>query len=64
VIVGFVERQNGRAFTGFRRDSSGNFAILSAPAPNNGTSPVSINIKGRITGWYYDTNFCRRGFVQ
>jgi len=53
----------GHAGAGFRRDASGKFFKISAPPPNNGTIPVSLNLK-TMTGSYYDVNGGVHGFVQ
>jgi hypothetical protein len=59
-IVGQVTK--GTGFAAFRRDSLGNFGLLSVPVQNAGSSATNI-IGNRITGYYVDLNGVAHGFT-
>jgi hypothetical protein len=59
-IVGQVSK--GTGFAAFRRDSLGNFGLLSVPVENAGSSAANIT-GNRITGYYVDVNGVSHGFT-
>ena len=55
---------------GFLRSPDGKFTIIDAPGADmtsgsyNGTTVVSINDQGAITGYYYDASNVSHGFLR
>jgi hypothetical protein len=50
--------------TGFRRDFSGNFVLLSVPVAHDGTRPIGVKLQRKIAGWYFYANFSLPGLAQ
>ncbi len=55
-------------FHGFLRHKDGTFTTFDAPGVGTGfeqgTSPISINFRGEITGQYVDGNNALHGFLR
>lgn len=61
-IVGEIVQ--GSAFTGYRRDSSGNFDAVMVPVSNIGSYVTASTNQGRMVGTYTDSNFASHGFLK
>jgi hypothetical protein len=66
-ITGYWQIYHGR-FQGFIRKASGHSVTFDAPnagtGRGQGTSPLSINNSGAITGWYIDSGYQHHGFLR
>src|ERR1700676_1234557 len=69
VIAGSYQSAD-TVFHGFLRSRGGEFITFEAPGADttagsyNGTYPTSINDRGAITGYYWDTNGFSHGFLR
>jgi hypothetical protein len=68
-ITGVYSEASGHS-RGFLRATDGSFTVFDAPGAATGicsnacTFPKSINRRGEITGFYYDTNGLAHGFLR